>query len=148
MPEVKVVTRNFGSIDPKNIDTYISRNGLKALSRAVGDIGPERVIEKVKDSCLLGRGGAGFPTGKKWELARRAGPGEKYLICNADEGEVGTFKDRRLLEKDPFSLVEGIAIASYAIGASRAFIYLRAEYSYLSDVISDVVRQIKQKSEG
>lgn len=141
----RIVTKNCGRINPKDIATYFAADGLKAFSRAVKELSPEGVIEQVKSSCLLGRGGAGFPTGRKWEFARKAPAEEKYLICNADEGEVGTFKDRYVLENDPFTLLEGIAIACFAIGAKKAFIYLRAEYARLSEIINQAIEQIAPK---
>jgi len=102
-------------------------------------MGPDKVIAEVKASNLRGRGGAGFPCGTKWDLARSAPGDEKFLICNADEGEVGTFKDRYIIEHDPFSLLEGIGIAAYAIGAKKAYIYLRAEYHYLLDGLKGAI---------
>jgi len=106
---------------------------------------PEQVIEEVKASGLRGRGGAGFPCGLKWELARQAPGDEKYVICNADEGEVGTFKDRYMLENDPFTLIEGIALAAYAIGAERGYIYLRAEYHHLLDLLIEAIGQVRER---
>jgi NADH:ubiquinone oxidoreductase subunit F (NADH-binding) len=105
----------------------------------------QEVIEQIKASGLRGRGGAGFPCGLKWELARKSGNGQKFVICNADEGEVGTFKDRHILENDPFTLVEGIAIASYAVGAQQACIYLREEYHYLLDLLENAISQAAEK---
>ena len=139
-----IVLRNVEAIDPGNIATYLERGGFRALSRA-RKAGPEAVISEVKASQLKGRGGAGFPCGTKWELARSASGDVKYLICNADEGEVGTFKDRFLIQHDPFSLIEGIAIAAYAIGAERAFIYLRGEYRYLLPVLKTAIDQATSK---
>jgi NADH:ubiquinone oxidoreductase subunit F (NADH-binding) len=130
MPQLRIVLRNCGVIEPTRIDTYTKRDGFQALNKARG-MKPEQVIEEIKASSLRGRGGAGFPCGLKWELARNSPGDEKYLICNADEGEVGTFKDRYILESDPFSLVEGMSIAGYAIGARHGYIYLRAEYHHI-----------------
>ncbi len=144
MAETRIVLQNCEVVDPKNIGTYIERGGFKALGKA-RKMAPEEIVSEVKASRLKGRGGAGFPCGVKWELARKAPGNEKYVICNADEGEVGTFKDRYILQNDPFSLIEAIAIASYAIGAKRAYIYLRAEYHYLLDVIKGAVDQAKAK---
>ena len=144
MPEERVVLRNCGVINPNRITTYLSREGSKALSKA-RDMTPEQVIEEIKASGLRGRGGAGFPCGLKWELARNAPGDEKYVICNADEGEVGTFKDRYILENDPFTLIEAIAIAGYAIGARQSYIYLRAEYHYLLDSLLNAINQAKKK---
>ena len=144
MPEQRVVLKNCGVIDPGQIDTYLSADGFKALVGA-RDMPPEDVIQGVKDSGLRGRGGAGFPCGLKWELARNA-PGEaKYVICNADEGEVGTFKDRHILMNDPFTLIEGMSIAGYAIGATNGYIYLRAEYHYLREQLENAIDQVAAK---
>ncbi|MDP2931082.1 MAG: NADH-ubiquinone oxidoreductase-F iron-sulfur binding region domain-containing protein [Chloroflexota bacterium] len=140
MPEKRIVLKNCGVIDPKNIATYLAADGLKAWQKA-RQMAPEKVIEEVKAAGLRGRGGAGFPCGLKWELARKSPGDEKYVICNADEGEIGTFKDRYILENDPFTLIEGIAIAAYAVGAKQAFIYLRAEYHHLLDLLTSAVSQ-------
>lgn len=143
MSEQRVVLKNCGIIDPAQISTYLELDGLKALKKA-RDLTPEQVIQEIKDSGLRGRGGAGFPCGLKWELARNAPSDEKYVICNADEGEVGTFKDRYILSNDPFTLIEGIAIAGHAIGARRGFIYLRAEYHYLYDLLTEAIHQVRE----
>jgi len=144
VPEKRVVLSNCGVIDPKDIATYLDRGGFKALKKAL-KLTSEQIIEEIKASGLQGRGGAGFPCGLKWDLARKAPGDEKYVICNADEGEVGTFKDRYILENDPFSLIEGIAIAGHAIGAKKAYIYLRAEYHYLLDLLEKAIAQSKKK---
>ena len=144
MPEKRVVLQNCGVIDPKDIATYIDRDGFKALKKAL-KLPPEQLIGEIKASGLRGRGGAGFPCGLKWELAGKAPGDEKYVICNADEGEVGTFKDRYILENDPFSLIEGIAIAGYAIGARKAYIYLRAEYHFLLGLLERAIAQSKKR---
>jgi NADH:ubiquinone oxidoreductase subunit F (NADH-binding) len=144
VPEKRVVLQNCGVIDPRDIATYIGRDGFKALKKALKLTG-EQLIGEIKASGLRGRGGAGFPCGLKWELARKAQGDEKYVICNADEGEVGTFKDRYILENDPFSLIEGIAIAGYAIGARKAYIYLRAEYHFLLDLLEKAIAQSKKR---
>jgi NADH:ubiquinone oxidoreductase subunit F (NADH-binding) len=140
----RVVLKNCGHINPRNINSYMKAGGFAALKKARKGT-PDSVIREVVDSGLLGRGGAGFPCGLKWEMARKSPEPEKYIICNADEGEVGTFKDRHILEHDPFTLIEALLIAGYAIGASKAFIYLRAEYSFLSPLILDAVGQAKEK---
>ena len=142
MPQARVVLRNCDVIDPKRIASYVARDGFKALAKA-RQLGPDAVINEVKASGLRGRGGAGFPVGLKWEGARKAPGDVKYVICNADEGEVGTFKDRYILERDPFTLVEGITIAGYAIGAKTAFVYLRAEYHFLFDLLNSAIAQAK-----
>lgn len=144
MPQAQIVLRNCGIIDPKSIKTYRERDGFKALEKARSEMTPEDVINEIKLSGLRGRGGAGFPCGLKWEGARNSPGEEKYVICNADEGEVGTFKDRYIIQNDPFSLIEGLAIAGYAIGANQGYIYLRAEYHYLLDLIRDAVEQAQQ----
>ncbi len=145
MPEKRIVLKNCEIINPNDINTYLSQDGFKALKKVLAEMTPEQVIEEVKASGLRGRGGAGFPCGLKWELARNAPGDEKYVICNADEGEVGTFKDRYILEKDPFSLIEGIAIAAYAIGAKQGYIYLRAEYHHLLDLLLKAIGQAREK---
>lgn len=140
-----IVLKNCGQINPENIRSYIKGGGFEALEKARKRMTPEGVIEEVMDSGLLGRGGAGFPCGRKWKTARASSEFEKFIICNADEGEVGTFKDRYILEKDPFTLIEGLAIAGFAIGASKAFIYLRAEYRFLSTLILNAISQAREK---
>ncbi len=146
MPEKRVVLKNCEIIDPGDITTYLARDGFNALKKARDEMTPEQVIEEIKASGLRGRGGAGFPCGLKWELTRKSAGDEKYVICNADEGEVGTFKDRYILEKDPFTLIEAIAIAGYAIGARKGYIYLRAEYHYLLDSLEGAVSQARDKA--
>ena len=144
MPQAKVVLKNCGIIDPGRISTYRERDGFKALEKARREMTPEKVLGEVKASGLRGRGGAGFPCSIKWEGARNSPGDEKYVICNADEGEVGTFKDRYILENDPFTLVEGLAIAGYAVGARQGYIYLRAEYYYLLDLLRGAVNQARE----
>jgi NADH-quinone oxidoreductase subunit F len=124
----RIVLRNCGEIDPSRIEEYQARGGYQALEKAVTGMTPEQVIETIADSGLRGRGGAGFPTGTKWRLARASEDEHKYVICNADEGDPGAFMDRSVLEGDPHSVVEGMAIAGYAIGAGEGYIYIRAEY--------------------
>jgi NADH-quinone oxidoreductase subunit F len=144
MPEQRIVLQYCEVIDPGDIATYMQKDGFQALSKA-RKMGPEAVIAEVKASGLKGRGGAGFPCGTKWELARSAPGNEKFVICNADEGEVGTFKDRYIIQHDPFSLLEGIEIAAFAIGAKKAYIYLRAEYHYLLDGLKRALGQATTK---
>ena len=119
---------NRGIIDPDQIDEYIARDGYKALAKVLKDMSPEEVVREIKDSGLRGRGGAGFPTGRKWEFCRSNPNTPKYLICNADEGDPGAFMDRSIIEADPHSLIEGMLIAAYAIGASKGYVYIRIEY--------------------
>ena len=143
MPQERVVLKNCGVIDPRRIETCLERDGFKALGKALHEMTPEEVISEVKASGLRGRGGAGFPCGIKWEGARSSPGDEKYVICNADEGEVGTFKDRYIIQNDPFTLVEGLAIAGYAVGAKQGYIYLRTEYHYLLDLLNDAINQAR-----
>jgi NADH:ubiquinone oxidoreductase subunit F (NADH-binding) len=140
----RVVLRNCGRINPRNINSYMKAGGFAALKKARART-PDSVIREVVDSGLLGRGGAGFPCGLKWEMAGKNSESEKYIICNADEGEVGTFKDRHILQHDPFTLIEALLISGYAIGAQKAFIYLRAEYGFLSPLILNAVSQAEEK---
>jgi len=145
VPEKRIVLKNCEVIDPESITTYLDRDGFRAWQKVLDEMTPEQVIEEIKASGLRGRGGAGFPCGLKWELARKDPGHEKYVICNADEGEVGTFKDRYILENDPFTLIEGIAIAAYAIGAKQGYIYLRAEYHYLLDLLMNAIGQVRER---
>jgi NADH:ubiquinone oxidoreductase subunit F (NADH-binding) len=127
-PQTRWVLANCGMIDPSQIEEYIARGGYKALAHMLRTQTPDQVCEMVEVSGLRGRGGGGFPTGKKWKFARQAPGEQKYLICNADEGDPGAFMDRAVIEGDPHRLVEGMAIAAYGIGASKAYVYIRAEY--------------------
>lgn len=142
--ECRIVLRNAGSIDPRNIGEYIARDGYQGLAKAL-EAGCLKVIEFVKDSGLRGRGGAGFPTGLKWEFTYKVDNKEKYVICNADEGEPGTFKDRLIMEGDPHSVIEGMAIAAYAVGANKGYIYIRGEYF---ESISNLKNAIAQAYEA
>ena len=141
--QVRIVLRNCGLIDPGNIYHYIVRGGYAGLARAF-EQGPERVIEEVRNSGLRGRGGAGFPTGVKWDFCRRAPGTDKYLICNADEGDPGAFMDRSVLESDPHSVLEGMAIAAYAIGAAHGYIYVRAEYPLAIERLEKALAQARE----
>ncbi len=124
----RVALRNCGYIDPENIKSYIGQKGYQALAKCITSMTPEEVIDEVKKSGLRGRGGAGFPTGMKWQFARGYQADQKYVVCNADEGDPGAFMDRSILEGDPHSVVEAMAICGYAIGASQGRVYIRAEY--------------------
>ncbi|HBH12799.1 MAG TPA: NADH-quinone oxidoreductase subunit F, partial [Clostridiales bacterium] len=124
----RVVLRNCGVINPENIEEYIARDGYQALGKVLTEMTPEEVIKVVKDSNLRGRGGGGFPTGAKWSFAAPNKADQKYIICNADEGDPGAFMDRSVLEGDPHAVLEAMAIAGYAIGATKGFVYVRAEY--------------------
>lgn len=123
----RIVLARCGHINPESINEYIAHEGYLGLAKAL-EQAPETVIEEVKHSGLRGRGGAGFPTGQKWELCRQARGRDKFLICNADEGDPGAFMDRSILEANPHAVLEGMLIAAYAIGAQRGFVYVRAEY--------------------
>ncbi|HLG39627.1 MAG TPA: hypothetical protein VI461_08160, partial [Chitinophagaceae bacterium] len=124
----KIVLENCGIIDPDNITPYIEKGGYKAIKKVLSSMTPEQVIEEIKASGLRGRGGAGFPTGTKWQFARNNQAEKKYMICNADEGDPGAFMDRAVLESDPHRVIEGLIIGGYAIGANYGYIYVRAEY--------------------
>ncbi|WP_068141491.1 NADH-ubiquinone oxidoreductase-F iron-sulfur binding region domain-containing protein [Limnochorda pilosa] len=126
--QTRIVLQNCGLIDPESLEEYLGRGGYRGLRRALLELTPEQVIEEVTVSGLRGRGGAGFPTGRKWALARRSPGEEKYMVCNADEGDPGAFMDRSVLEGDPFRVLEGMTLGAYAVGASRGFVYVRAEY--------------------
>jgi NADP-reducing hydrogenase subunit HndC len=126
--QLRIALRNCGFINPENIDEYIARNGYLALGKALQDMTPEQVIDIIKKSGLRGRGGAGFPTGLKWDIASKNKADQKYVVCNADEGDPGAFMDRSVLEGDPHSVLEAMAICGYSIGATKGLIYIRAEY--------------------
>ena len=143
--EIRIILRNsLGKIDPLNIEDYIAEDGYAALAKALSEMTEEEVIDEILKSGLRGRGGAGFPTGKKWQFARNSPGDEKYLICNADEGDPGAFMNRRVLESDPHSVVEGMIIAAYAIGAGQGYVYCRAEYP---DAVRTLKVAIKQAHE-
>lgn len=141
--QTRIVLRNAGIIDPTNVYHYIAREGYFSFLKAL-QMTPEEVIEAVKRSGLRGRGGAGFPTGKKWEFARRTQSDIKYVICNADEGDPGAFMDRAVLESDPHSVLEGLAIAGYAIGAEHGIVYVRAEYPLAIERLRKAISQMKE----
>lgn len=126
--QLRIALRNCGVINPENIDEYIAYDGYKALSKVLTEMSPEQVITEVKRSGLRGRGGAGFPTGLKWEFTAKSVGDQKYVCCNADEGDPGAFMDRSVLEGDPHSILEAMTIAGYAVGSDQGYIYIRAEY--------------------
>ncbi len=127
-PQTRWVLANCGQVDPGSIDEYLARGGYRALARTLRDTTPAELCDAVERSGLRGRGGGGFPTGRKWKFALNTAAEQKYLICNADEGDPGAFMDRAVIEGDPHRLVEGLALAAYGIGASKAYVYIRAEY--------------------
>ena len=141
----RIALRNCGVINPENIDEYIAFDGYAALGKALTEMTPDEVIQVVLDSGLRGRGGGGFPTGRKWQLAcADRGKVEKYVCCNADEGDPGAFMDRSVLEGDPHSVIEAMAIAGYAIGADQGYVYVRAEYPIAVDRLSTAIRQARE----
>jgi NADH-quinone oxidoreductase subunit F len=141
--QTKNLLRFCGQIDPTRIEEYIALDGYRALSIVLASMTPEDVIEEIKSSKLRGRGGAGFPTGLKWSFTRTAKAEPKYVVANADEGDPGAFMDRCLLEGDPYSLIEGMAIAGYAVGAHKGYIYIRAEYPLAVSRIRQAIEQAK-----
>ena len=142
--QFKIVLRNIGYLDPESIDEYIMRGGYKALEKALFAMDPDKVIADMKASGLRGRGGAGFPTGLKWELTRKEKSGEKYVICNADEGDPGAYMDRSVLEGDPHSVIEGMIIGGFAVGCNRGFIYIRAEYPLAIERLEKALKSARE----
>jgi NADH:ubiquinone oxidoreductase subunit F (NADH-binding)/(2Fe-2S) ferredoxin len=142
--QMRIVLRNCGFINPENIDEYIARDGYQALGKVLTEMSPEEVIKEVKDSGQRGRGGAGFSTGLKWELARKNASDEKYVVCNADEGDPGAFMDRSVLEGDPHSVLEAMAICGYSIGARNGLIYIRAEYPLAIERLKIAISQARE----
>jgi NADH-quinone oxidoreductase subunit F len=143
--QTRIVLRNCGHIDPENIDDYIATGGYEALRSAITDKQPAEVIETVKASGLRGRGGAGFSTGMKWQFAAAAPGDKKYVVCNADEGDPGAFMDRSVLESDPHSVLEGMAICAYAIGSDEGYIYCRAEYPLAVKRLNIAIKQAEER---
>ena len=142
--QTRLVLRNVNIINPESIDEYIARDGYFALSKAIFDMSREEIIQVVKDSGIRGRGGAGFPSGKKWEAAFKQDVDTKYIICNADEGDPGAFMDRSVLEYDPHSVLEAMAICARAIGAKQGFVYVRAEYPKAVKRLRIAIEQAKK----
>jgi NADP-reducing hydrogenase subunit HndC len=142
--QLRIVLRNCGFINPENIDEYIAREGYQALGKVLTEMTPEQVIKDVKDSGQRGRGGAGFSTGLKWELARKNQSDEKYVVCNADEGDPGAFMDRSVLEGDPHSVLEAMAICGFSIGAANGLIYIRAEYPLAIERLKIALNQARE----
>lgn len=140
----KIVLENSGRIDPERIEDYIAADGYLALVNAITESTPQEVIGEILKSGLRGRGGAGYPTGLKWSTVAKTGEHEKYVICNADEGDPGAFMDRAVLESDPHRVLEGMAIAAYAVGAQKGFIYVRAEYPLAVDHLKTAIRQAER----
>ncbi|MFV0352202.1 MAG: NADH-quinone oxidoreductase subunit NuoF [Oscillospiraceae bacterium] len=142
--QMRIALRNCGVINPENIDEYIGFDGYQALGKAVTEMTPQDVIQTILDSGLRGRGGAGFPTGLKWKFAAGNAADQKYVCCNADEGDPGAFMDRSILEGDPHVVLEAMALAAYAIGASKGYIYVRAEYPIAVDRLNVAIKQARE----
>ena len=136
--------RNCGVIAPLRIEEYVARDGYQALSKALTEMKPDQVIAEVKKSGLRGRGGAGFLTGLKWEFTRKSPGDVKYILCNGDEGDPGAFMDRSVLEGDPHSVIEGMAIAAFAIGAKQGYAYIRAEYPLAVQRFEHALKQARE----
>jgi bidirectional [NiFe] hydrogenase diaphorase subunit len=143
--QVRIVMANAGRIDPEKIEDYLAVGGYEALSKAVTTMSPQEVVGEVSRSGLRGRGGAGFPTGVKWGLVARSEADQKYVICNGDEGDPGAYMDRSVMEGDPHRVLEGMAIAAYAVGASRGFIYVRGEYPIAVRRLQRAIRQAERQ---
>ena len=141
----KIVLRNCGQIDPQRIEDYIARDGYQALAKTLTGNNPETVIETMRVSGLRGRGGAGFPTWRKWKFTREAPGEQKYVVCNADEGDPGAFMDRSVLEGDPHSVLEGMAIAGHTVGAQMGYIYVRAEYPLAVERLKIALKQARER---
>ena len=139
----RIALKNCGVINPEDIDEYLAFDGYKALEKVLNAMSPEEVIGVISKSGLRGRGGAGFPTGKKWELTRANEGKQKYVVCNADEGDPGAFMDRSILEGDPHSVLEAMEIAGFAIGANKGFIYVRAEYPIAVKRLEIAIKQAR-----
>ena len=140
----RIALKNCGVINPEDIDEYIAFDGYRALARVLNEMSQDEVIDIIKKSGLRGRGGAGFPTGKKWELTKQAEGNQKYVVCNADEGDPGAFMDRSILEGDPHAILEAMAIAGYCIGANQGFIYVRAEYPIAVERLKIAIKQAEE----
>ena len=142
--QVRVVLRNCGTIDPENIDEYITRDGYSGMEKVLFELSPEQLVEEVKISGLRGRGGAGFPTWLKWDLTRKAKGDVKYIICNADEGDPGAYMDRSIIEGDPHSVIEGMITAGKAVGANVGYVYIRAEYPLAIERLRIALKQARE----
>ncbi|AHW58919.1 NAD(P)-dependent iron-only hydrogenase diaphorase component flavoprotein [Draconibacterium orientale] len=142
--QIRIALKNCGFINPENIDEYIARDGYQALGKCLSERTPEEVIKEVKDSGLRGRGGGGFPTGLKWEITKNVENDQKYVVCNADEGDPGAFMDRSILEGDPHSVLEAMAICGYCIGADKGLVYIRAEYPLAIQRLKIAIKQAEE----
>lgn len=142
--QLRIALRNCGFIDPENIDEYIARDGYAAIAKILESMTPEQAIDELKKSGLRGRGGGGFPTGLKWEIASKNKADQKYVVCNADEGDPGAFMDRSILEGDPHSVIEAMAICGYCIGATKGLVYIRAEYPLAIQRLKTAIQQSRE----
>ena len=142
--QIRIALRNCGVINPEKIEEYIERDGYFALGKALGEMTPAQAVQLVKDAGIRGRGGAGFPTGLKWEFAGRSVSDEKYVVCNADEGDPGAFMDRSILEGDPHTVLEAMALCGYCIGAATGYIYIRAEYPLAIERLKTAIEQARE----
>ncbi len=142
--QYRIALRNCGFIDPENIEEYIGHDGFTALAKCLSEMSPDDVIKEVKNSGLRGRGGGGFPTGLKWELTKKHNADQKYVVCNADEGDPGAFMDRSILEGDPLTVLEAMAICGYCIGSTKGLIYIRAEYPLAIERLKTAIKQARE----
>ncbi|MEN8116180.1 MAG: NADH-quinone oxidoreductase subunit NuoF [Bacteroidota bacterium] len=142
--QIRIALRNCGFINPENVDEYIARDGYQAMGECLTELTPDYVIKEIKDSGLRGRGGGGFPTGLKWEITKNVENDQKYVVCNADEGDPGAFMDRSILEGDPHSVLEAMAICGYCIGADTGLIYIRAEYPLAIERLKIAIKQAEE----
>jgi NADH:ubiquinone oxidoreductase subunit F (NADH-binding)/(2Fe-2S) ferredoxin len=142
--QLRIALRNCGFIDPENIDEYIARDGYAAIAKIFESMTPQQAIDEIKKSGLRGRGGGGFPTGLKWEIASKNSADQKYVVCNADEGDPGAFMDRSILEGDPHSVIEAMAICGYCIGATKGLVYIRAEYPLAIKRLQTAIKQARE----
>lgn len=142
--QLRIVRETSGKIDPEKIEEYIAAGGYQSLYKVIHDFTPQEVVEEITKSGLRGRGGAGYPTGLKWATVAKMPPGQKFVVCNGDEGDPGAFMDRSVLESDPHRVLEGMAIAAYAVGASEGYIYVRAEYPLAIERLETAIKQAKK----
>jgi NADH:ubiquinone oxidoreductase subunit F (NADH-binding) len=142
--QMKIVLENMGKINAESIEEYIAADGYEALAKALTEMVPEEVVSEIRKAGLRGRGGAGYPTGLKWDIVRKGVSDQKYVVCNADEGDPGAFMDRSVLEGDPHRVLEGMAIAGYAVGANQGFVYVRAEYPLAIERLKTAIKQAER----
>jgi NADH:ubiquinone oxidoreductase subunit F (NADH-binding) len=142
---MQIITKNWEKIDPLDINSYIRQRGYEALQKVIRKSQPEKVILEIRNSGLRGRGGAGYPTGEKWETAAGTSASEKYLVCNLDESEPGTYKDRAIAEKSPHQIIEGLLIGAFAIGAKKAIIYINGHYGKQAEILKIAIEQAREK---